>query len=100
MTTAVVSVLLGLLIVIAVVGTPYWLTHRHMRSQHDPEEARAYQQATNRSARDIAAGQPGRPFWRGGQAARQWHAAHAGLHPETGAPDARTGSPGWPDGTG
>jgi hypothetical protein len=100
MTTAVVAVLLGLLIAILVIGTPYWLTHRHMRPQHDPDEAIAYQQATARSAGDIAAGKPGRPFWRGGRAARRWQAAHAGVHPETGEPDPKTGRPGWPGGTG
>ena len=67
MTTAVVSVLVGLLIVILVVGTPYWLTHRHMHLQNDPGEALAYQQATARSAGDIAAGKPGRAFRRGGR---------------------------------
>jgi hypothetical protein len=100
MTTALLSVLAGLLIVILVVGTPYWLTHRRMRPQHDPDEATAYQQATARSASDIAAGKAGRSFWRGGQAARQWQAAHAGVHPETGEPHPKTGRPGWPDGTG
>jgi hypothetical protein len=100
MTTAVVSVLVGLLIAILVIGTPYWLTHRHMRPQHDPDEALAYQQATARSADDIATGKPGRAFWRGGRAARQWQAAHAGVDPETGEPNPRTGRAGWPDGTG
>jgi uncharacterized SAM-binding protein YcdF (DUF218 family) len=100
MTTAVVSVLVGLLIAILVIGTPYWLTHRHMRPQHDADEAIAYQQATARSADDIAAGKPGRPFRQGGRAARQWQAAHAGVDPETGEADPKTGRPGWPDGTG
>jgi hypothetical protein len=75
MTTAVVSVLAGLVIAILVIGTPYWLTHRHMRPQHDPDEALAYQQATARSAGDIAGGKPGRSFWHGGRAARRWQAA-------------------------
>jgi hypothetical protein len=100
MTTAVVSVLAGLVIAILVIGTPYWLTHRHMRPQHDPDEALAYRQATARSADDIAHGKPGRAFWHGGRAARRWQAAHAGIHPETGEPDPRTGRPGWPAGTG
>lgn len=50
------AILLGLLIVILAIAIPYWLTHRHMRPQHDPAEAGAYAVATDRSAEKIAAG--------------------------------------------
>jgi hypothetical protein len=100
MSAAVVATLLGLLIVIMAVGTPYWLTHRHMRPQHDPRETQAYAQATDRSAEKIAAGAPSPGFDGGSRAGREWRAAHAGLDPETGERAPQTGKPGWPDGTG
>jgi hypothetical protein len=100
MSAAVGATLAGLLIVILVIGIPYWLTHRHMRPQHDPAETRAYAEATDRSAEKIAAGAPSRGFARGSRAGREWRAAHAGVHPESGEPAPNTGKPGWPDGTG
>jgi hypothetical protein len=78
---ALTSSLIGLLLVILAVGIPYWLTHRHMRPQHDPGEVEAYQAATGKSGQDIAAGKPGRPIRRGGRAARgaarRWQAIQA-----------------------
>lgn len=100
MTAVVASILLGLLIVVVAIGVPYWLTHRHLRPQHDPGEAQAYLEATGRTAGQVAARQPGRPFWRGGRAAVNWQAAHAGVDPETGEPASGTGKPGRPDGMG
>jgi len=100
MSAVVGETLLGLLIVIAAIGVPYWLTHRHMRPQHDPAEMRAYAEATDRSTEKIAAGVPGRRFDHGSHAARDWSAAHAGLDPETGEAAPQTGKPGWPEGTG
>ncbi len=94
------ATVLGVLIVILAIGIPYWLTHRHMRPQHDPAETQAYAEATDRSAEKIAAGAPGRGFDSGSRAGREWHAAHAGIDPETGERAPKTGSPGWPDGTG
>jgi len=93
------AVLLGLLIVVLAVGIPYWLTHRHMRPQHDPAEMQAYTRATDRSAEKIAAGAPSRGFDVGSRAGREWHAAHAGVDPETGEPALRTGKPDWPGGS-
>jgi hypothetical protein len=77
MYAAIGASLLGALIVILAVGIPYWLTHRHMRPQHDVGEVQAYQEATGRSRQAIAEGRPGRPFWRGGRAARRWQATQA-----------------------
>jgi hypothetical protein len=91
---------IGVVIVALAVGIPYWLTHRHMRPQHDPREAQAYQQATGRSAEQIAAGEQGQTLRVGRGAGRRWHAAHAGVDPETGEPEPKTGKPGWPEGTG
>jgi hypothetical protein len=100
MTAGVGSALLGLLIVILAVGIPYYATHRHLRPQHDPAETRAYQRATARSAGQIAARRPGRAFRYGGRDAKNWGAAQAGVHPETGEPTRDTGEPGWPSGMG
>ncbi|HUC27281.1 MAG TPA: hypothetical protein VMA73_31685 [Streptosporangiaceae bacterium] len=94
------AMLLGLLIVVLAVGIPYWLTHRHMRPQHDPAELQAYARATDRSAEKIAAGAPSRGFDSGSRAGREWQAAHAGVDPETGEPAPKTGKPDWPEGTG
>lgn len=100
MSAAVGEALLGVLIVILAIGVPYWLTHRHMRPQHDPAETQAYAEATGRSAEKMAAGAPSRGFDHGSRAGRDWRAAHAGLDPETGEPAPKTGKPGWPEGTG
>jgi len=100
MNSAIGAVLLGMLIVVLAVGIPYWLTHRHMRPQHDPAEMQAYAEATDRSAEKIAAGVPGRGFDPGSRAGREWSAAHAGLDPETGEPARITGEPDWPEGAG
>jgi hypothetical protein len=99
MSSAIGAVLLGVLIVVLAVGFPYWLTHRHMRPQHDPAETRAYERATDRSAEKIAAGVPGRGFDQGSRASREWSAAQAGLDPETGEPAPKTREPDWPEGT-
>jgi hypothetical protein len=100
MSAAIGATLLGVLIVVLAVGIPYWLTHRHMRPQHDPAEMRAYAKATDRSAEKIAAGVPGRGFDQGSRAGREWSAAQARLDPETREPAPKTGKPGWPEGTG
>ena len=100
MSAAVGATLLGLLIVVLAIGIPYWLTHRHMRPQHDRAEMQAYADATDRSAEKIAAGVPGRGFDHGSPAAREWRAAHAGQDPETAEPTPTAGKPGWPEGTG
>jgi hypothetical protein len=68
MSAAVGQTLLGLLIVSLAIGVPYWLTHRHMRPQHDPAEMQAYAEATDRSAEKIAAGAPARRFDHGRRA--------------------------------
>ena len=91
---------LGMLIVILAIGVPYWLTHRHMRPQHDPAEMQAYAEATDRSPEKIAAGVPSRGFDHESSAAREWRAAHAGVDPETGEPAPKTGKPGRFKGTG
>jgi hypothetical protein len=98
MSTPVVVTLVGLLIVVLAVGVPYFLTHRHMRPQHDPAEMRAYAQATDRSAEKIAAGEHSRGFDGSSRAAQEWRAAHAGLDPETGEPAPKAGRPDWPEG--
>jgi hypothetical protein len=94
------ATLLGLLIVVLALGIPYWLTHRHMRPQHDPAEMQAYARATDRSAEKIAAGATSRGFDSGSRASREWQAAHAGVDPETGEPTPKTGRPDWPESTG
>lgn len=99
MSSAIGAVLLGVLIVVLAVGIPYWLTHRHMRPQHDPAEMQAYSEATDRSAEKIAAGVPSRGFDPGSRAGREWSAALAGLDPETGEPAPITGKPDWPEDT-
>lgn len=96
---AVGATLLGLLIVVLAIGIPYWLTHRHMRPQHDPAEMQAYANATDRSAEKIAAGAPSRGFDTGSRSGREWQAAHAGTDPETLAPAPKTGKPDWPEDT-
>lgn len=98
MSTPLAVTLVGLLIVILAVGVPYYLTHRHMRPQHDPVEMRAYAEATGRSADKIAAGAPSPGFDAGSRTGREWRAAHAGLDPETGEPAPKTGKPDWPEG--
>ena len=100
MGAAAAAALIGLVIVILAVGIPYWLTHRHMRPQHDPNEIQAYQEATGRPGEVIGAGKPSRTFRGATDAGRRWRAAHAGVHPETGERDPKTGKPGWPEGTG
>jgi len=99
-TAVVLSIVLGLLIIVLAIGIPYWLTHRHMRPQHDAGEAQAYLEATDRTAEQVAAGEPGRPLSDGGRAAANWQAAHAGVDPETGEPASGTASRDWPEGTG
>lgn len=76
--------LLGLGVVILPAGIPYGLTDRHMRPQHDSAEMQAYAQATDRSAKKVAAGAPSPEFYGGSRAGREWRAAHAGQGPETG----------------
>jgi hypothetical protein len=100
MSSAIGAVLLGVLIVVLAVGIPYWLTHRHMRPQHDPAEMQAYAKATDRSAEKIAAGVPGRGFDPGSRAGREWSAAHAGVDRETGEPAPISGKPDWPEDAG
>jgi hypothetical protein len=95
-----VAVIVGLVIAAVAITVPYWMTHRHMRPQHDPAEMQAYLDATGRSAESIDTGAEGQPLDTGTNAGRVWQAAHAGVHPETGEPDPKTGSAGWPEGTG
>jgi hypothetical protein len=95
-----VAVIVGLVIAAVAISVPYWMTHRHMRPQHDPAEMQAYQEATGRSAERIDAGAEGQPLDTGTDAGRVWQAAHAGVHPETGEPDPGTGIRDWPEGTG
>lgn len=98
MYAALISSIIGLLIVILAVGIPYWLTHRHMRPQRDPDELQAYEEATGRSRHVIAAGTPGKSFRREENAAQRWQAAqaedrievarpHESVQPETAQPE-------------
>ncbi len=60
MAVAVGSALLGLLIATLAIGIPRWINNRSLRSQrHDLFERDTYEQATGRSAADIAADIPG-----------------------------------------
>jgi hypothetical protein len=95
-----VAVVIGLVIAALAISVPYWMTHRHMRPQHDPAEMQAYQDATARSAERIDAGAEGQPLDTSTDAGRVWQAAHAGVHPETGEPDPGIGIHDWPEGTG
>jgi hypothetical protein len=61
MTTVIVSVIIGLIIVLAAVGIPYWMTHRRMHPHHDLSGAQEYLEATGKSPEDAAEGRPGDP---------------------------------------
>ena len=83
MAIAIIAIVIGLVIVVLAVGTPYFLTHRRMRNQHDSAEAQAYAEATGRSREQIGASHPGQPL-DGGDAADRWRSVQAGVDPETG----------------
>jgi hypothetical protein len=83
---ALISAIIGLLIVILAIGIPYWLTHRHMRPQNDPHELQAYEEATGRPGPAIPARKPTRPFWHGGNASRRWSAAQSSDRMEVAEP--------------
>jgi hypothetical protein len=56
MAVAIGAALLGLLIAALALGIPQWINHRSLRSEHhDLFEPEAYEQATGRSAAEIAA---------------------------------------------
>jgi hypothetical protein len=60
MAVAIGAALLGLLIAALALGIPQWINRRSSRSEHhDLFEPEAYEQATGRSAAEIAASAPG-----------------------------------------
>lgn len=69
--TPIVSVVIGLIIVLAAVGIPYYLTHRRMHPHHDLSEGQAYLEATGKTPEDAIAGRTGRSSRRNPAAARQ-----------------------------
>lgn len=56
-----VSAVLGLLIVAAAVGYPFWRTHRRMHDPYDRSEAHAYFEAKEQADEGVLPEQPGRP---------------------------------------
>jgi len=58
MTTFWISIGLGLLIVLAAIGIPLYLTHRKMYPHHNLSDASTYLDSTGRSAGEVAAGKP------------------------------------------
>ena len=56
-----VSIALGLLIVAAAVGFPYWRTHHRMREPYDKTEARGYFRAKDQADEGVLPDQPARP---------------------------------------
>lgn len=80
------SILIGLLLVVAAVGIPFWLTHRRMRP-NDPAEAHAYLDAKDEMAGTVDTGARRRAF----RAAKARRTAAA----EPGGP-AGAGEPGNP----
>lgn len=101
MTTLWVSIVVGLLIVLLAVGTPYWLTHRRRgrhhdlsHAHHDLSDARAYLDATGKTPEDAAAGRPGRRWRRRSSAGRRPRAPASAAHPQAGRPAGpQTGEP-------
>jgi hypothetical protein len=61
------SIPIGLLIVLAAVGIPYWITHRRMRPHHDLTESYEYLEAAGKTPEDAALGRPVPPRREGGQ---------------------------------
>ena len=81
MAVAVGAALAGLLIAVLAIGIPRWISHRSSRSQpHDLFERDAYEQATGRSAADIAAASPGATSTSTERAAGLPAGAHAANH--------------------
>jgi len=77
MTTAWISIVIGLIIVACVVGIPYWFTHRRLRPHHDLDTGVAYLKATGKSPEDAVAGRPGDPARREGTAEERADAIQA-----------------------
>jgi hypothetical protein len=67
MTTFWLSIPLGIVIVLAAVGIPYWLTHHRMRPHYDVSESHEYLAAAGKTPEDAAVGRPGRLREEGGQ---------------------------------
>jgi len=55
---AILAALIGLVIVVAAVGIPLWIT-QHRQPAQDPDETAAYLAATGRTAEQLRAGEPG-----------------------------------------
>ncbi|MFZ0045744.1 MAG: hypothetical protein WAL16_07910 [Streptosporangiaceae bacterium] len=83
MAVAVGSALLGLLIATLAIGIPRWINNRSLRSQpHDMFERDTYEQATGRSAADIAADVPGTTSTRSNGTGELPAGARTGNHQE------------------
>lgn len=67
MTAFWLSIPIGLLIVLAAVGIPYWVTHRQMRPHHDLSESYEYLETAGKTPEDAALGRPVPPRREGGQ---------------------------------
>jgi hypothetical protein len=50
------SIPIGLLIVIAAIGIPFWITHRRMRPHHELSESYEYLETAGKTPQDAAAG--------------------------------------------
>ena len=55
-----ISIALGLLIVVAAIGLPLFMTHRRMYPHYNNSDASEYLDATGRSAGEVAEGKPAR----------------------------------------
>lgn len=83
MAVAVGAALAGLVIAVLAIGIPRWISARSSRSQpHDMFERDAYEQATGRSAADIAADIPGSTSRRSEGAPELQTGAGTGNHQE------------------
>jgi hypothetical protein len=58
---ATVSIIIGVIIVLAAVGIPLWMTHRRMRPHYDLSGAHEYLETTGKSPEEAAEGRPGHP---------------------------------------
>ncbi len=67
MTAFWLSIPIGLLIVLAAIGIPYWITHRHMRPHHDLTESYEYLKVAGKTPQDAATGRPVPPRREGGR---------------------------------
>ena len=72
-----ISIVIGLIIVVCVIGGAYWFTHRQLRPHRDLDSSHDYLKATGKTADDALAGRPGDPDKREGTSQEQASAIKA-----------------------